>query len=86
MPLVAVSAVRNRDWTFAIALSRRVVFHSTALMASGIYLLFMAGAGYYVRYFGGELGAGAAGRAAVRRHCWDWRRWRSPGRCGRSCG
>ncbi len=56
IPLVAASAARNRDWTFAIALSRRVVFHSTALLASGIYLLFMAGAGYYVRYFGGSWG------------------------------
>ena len=56
LPLVAVSAARNRDWTFAIALSRRVVFHSTALLVSGIYLLFMAGAGYYVRYFGGNWG------------------------------
>jgi len=56
LPLIAVSAARNRDWTFAIALSRRVVFHSTALLVSGIYLLFMAGAGYYVRYFGGNWG------------------------------
>ena len=56
IPLVAVSAARNRDWTFAIALSRRVVFHSTALLVSGVYLLFVAGAGYYVRYFGGSWG------------------------------
>ena len=40
----------------AIALSRRVVFHSTALLVSGVYLLFMAAAGYYVRYFGGSWG------------------------------
>jgi putative PEP-CTERM system histidine kinase len=53
---VAVSAARNRDWTVALALSRRVVFHSTALLVSGVYLLFMAGAGYYVRYFGGSWG------------------------------
>lgn len=56
IPLVAVSAARNREWTFAIALSRRVVFHSTALLGSGVYLLFVAGAGYYVRYFGGSWG------------------------------
>src|SRR4029453_11678908 len=42
--------------TFAIALSRRVVFHSSALLVSGAYLLLMAGAGYYVRYFGGNWG------------------------------
>lgn len=56
IPLAALSAVRNRDWTFRIALSRRVVFHSTALVATGTYLLFMAGAGYYVRFFGGDWG------------------------------
>ncbi len=56
MPLVAVSTMRNRDWTLKIALSRRVVFHSAALMATGVYLLMMAGAGYYARFFGGEWG------------------------------
>ena len=55
-PLVLVSTMRNRSWTFGIALSRRLVFHSTALMVTGVYLLFMAAAGYYVRYFGGEWG------------------------------
>ena len=56
MPLVAVSTMRNRDWTIKIALSRRVIFHSAALMATGVYLLMMAGAGYYARFFGGEWG------------------------------
>ena len=53
---IAVTASRNGEWRLPISLSRRVVFHSTALLASGIYLLFMAAAGYYVRYFGGEWG------------------------------
>jgi putative PEP-CTERM system histidine kinase len=56
IPFLALSTTRNRDWTFGIALSRRVVFHSTALIVSGAYLLFMAAAGYYVRYFGGDWG------------------------------
>ena len=56
LPLVAISAIRNRNWALGIALSRRVAFHTTALMASGVYLLFMAAAGYYVRYFGGRWG------------------------------
>jgi putative PEP-CTERM system histidine kinase len=51
-----LSTARNREWTFNVALSRRIVFHSTALLASGVYLLFIAGAGYYVRYFGGNWG------------------------------
>ena len=55
-PLLVVSTMRNRRWTLAIALSRRVVFHSAALMVTGVYLLFMAAAGYYVRYFGGSWG------------------------------
>ncbi len=53
---IAVTASRNGEWRLPFTLSRRVVFHSTALLASGIYLLFMAAAGYYVRYFGGEWG------------------------------
>jgi len=56
IPLVAVSAARSRGWTFAIALSRRFVLQSTALAVSGLYLLFMAAAGYYIRYFGGSWG------------------------------
>jgi len=56
LPLVVISTMRTRNWTLRVALSRRVVFHSTALMATGAYLLFMAAAGYYVRYFGGTWG------------------------------
>ena len=55
-PLMAASTIRNRDWTLRITLSRRMVFHSTAVVATGVYLLFMAAAGYYVRYFGGTWG------------------------------
>jgi putative PEP-CTERM system histidine kinase len=55
-PLLVMSTMRTRNWTLRIALSRRFVFHSTALMATGGYLLFMAAAGYYVRYFGGTWG------------------------------
>ena len=56
IPLFVLSTIRNRNWTFKVALSRRFVFHSTALIASGAYLLFIAAAGYYVRYFGGNWG------------------------------
>ena len=55
-PLIAISTIRNRDWTSRITLSRGLVFHSTAVVAIGVYLLFMAAAGYYVRYFGGTWG------------------------------
>ncbi len=56
LPLVAVSASRNPEWTFRVSVSRHVVFHSTALAGSGLYLMIIAGAGYYMRYFGGEWG------------------------------
>jgi putative PEP-CTERM system histidine kinase len=56
IPFIALASVRNRQWSIDIALSREVVFHSTALLACGLYLLTVAGAGYYVRYFGGSWG------------------------------
>ncbi|MBL8481837.1 MAG: PEP-CTERM system histidine kinase PrsK [Rhodocyclaceae bacterium] len=56
IPFVAIAAARNRTWTFAISVSRRVVFHSTALLVVGIYLVAIAGAGYYLRFFGGGWG------------------------------
>jgi hypothetical protein len=56
VPLVAVATARNTHWSVDIAVSRGVVFHSTALVLCGAYLLVVAGAGYYVRYFGGTWG------------------------------
>jgi putative PEP-CTERM system histidine kinase len=56
IPFLVLATVRNREWTIDIALSRGVVFHSTAFFVSGIYLLAVAAAGYYVRYFGGSWG------------------------------
>ena len=56
IPLLGMAAQRNRDWTFDIALSRGVIAGSTAVLAAGVYLLAVAGSGYYVRYFGGTWG------------------------------
>lgn len=56
IPLIAVAAARSPTWTLKIAVSREVIFHSTALAISGLYLLLIAAAGYYVRYFGGSWG------------------------------
>ncbi len=53
-PLIGVSAARNPQWSFDLFVSRKVVFHSSALFAAGIYLFVMALAGYYIRYYGGE--------------------------------
>lgn len=55
-PLIAISAARNPEWAAPVGLSRSMVFHTATLLATGIYLLLMAGAGYYLRLFGGEWG------------------------------
>ncbi len=56
-PLLALAAIRNQDWDLDISVSRRVVFHSTALLASVAYITLAAVSGYYVRQVGGEWGA-----------------------------
>jgi putative PEP-CTERM system histidine kinase len=55
-PLLLLSTTRHRNWIAKIQLSRQVVFHSAALLMAGGYLLFIAGVGYYVRYFGSDWG------------------------------
>ena len=59
VPLIAVSAQRNPHWSVGIFVSRHVVFYTTTLMAAGIYLVIMAGIGYYIRLFGGDWGPAA---------------------------
>ena len=56
IPLLFVATKRNRDWTVDVAVSRQVMFSSTALLLSGLYMLAVAGAGYFVRFFGGGWG------------------------------
>lgn len=56
IPLLTLATERSKDWTSKIRLSQKAAFHSATLLFAGIYLLFMAGVGYYVRYFGGEWG------------------------------
>ena len=56
IPLIALSGARSPSWTLRMSVSREVVFHSTALAGAGLYLLVIAGAAYYVRYFGGDWG------------------------------
>ena len=56
VPLLGVSVSRDPLWSPEIFISRRVVFHTTTLLASGIYLVVMGIAGYYVRDFGGNWG------------------------------
>ena len=56
LPLVALSAIRSHDWKRRLVMSQRAALQSATLVIVGIYLLFMASAGYYVRIFGGEWG------------------------------
>jgi len=56
VPLVAVATARNTGWTIDMHMSREAVFHSTALLVSGLFLIVVAVGGYFVRYFGGSWG------------------------------
>ena len=56
IPFLAMATVRNTGWTVELHMSRGVVFHTTALLVSGTFLLVVAAAGYFVRYFGGGWG------------------------------
>lgn len=56
LPLIALSAIRSNGWKRKLVMSKQVAMQSATLVLVGIYLLFMASAGYYVRFFGGEWG------------------------------
>lgn len=57
LPLLLLASMRRANWLTKIQLSRKAAFHSATLVIAGIYLLFVSGVGYYVRYFGGEWGS-----------------------------
>lgn len=56
VPLILLATMRHRNWIAKIHVSRAIVFHSATLVLTGLYLIFIAGAGYYIKYFGGEWG------------------------------
>lgn len=56
VPLIAVSVRRSASVHQPITVSRQLMFHSAVLVGSGLYLLIMAAAGYYIRLFGGTWG------------------------------
>ncbi len=57
VPLLWISLRRRANTDMQLAISHRMAFHSAALMGSGLYLMLMALAGYYIRFAGGEWGA-----------------------------
>lgn len=56
VPLLAISLLRSASWPTQLAVSRRVAFHSAALLGSAVYLLAMSMAAYYLRFVGGSWG------------------------------
>lgn len=56
VPLLALSHARSKGWVSRIRVSQKIVFHSASLVLAGLYLLFFAGVGYYVRAYGGDWG------------------------------
>lgn len=56
VPLIAVAVARSASWPSGMLLSRQAMFHSAALLGSAAYLMAMGGAGYYLRYVGGNWG------------------------------
>ena len=56
VPLIGVAAARNPEWSLDVYVSRSMVFHTTTLLGTGLYLLAMARGGYYLRLYGGSWG------------------------------
>ena len=56
VPFLVVASRRGTNWIDKLHVSRAAAFYSATLVLAGMYLLFMAGVGYYVRFFGGDWG------------------------------
>ena len=56
MFFVAIASRRNAAWTLDLFVSRGMVFQSTAILVAGLYLIIVAGAAYWVNFFGGSWG------------------------------
>lgn len=59
VPLVALAARRNPQWSLNVFVSRHVVFYTTSFLVIGAYLLLMAAGGYAIRLYGGTWGRAA---------------------------
>jgi putative PEP-CTERM system histidine kinase len=56
VPVLGVAVARDPRLSLDIFVSRRMVFHTTALLGTGLYLLAMGIGAYYIRSFDGEWG------------------------------
>lgn len=55
-PLLGIAISRTLQNKTEVVLSRHAAFHTITLLAAGVYLIFMALVGYFVRYLGGTWG------------------------------
>jgi putative PEP-CTERM system histidine kinase len=56
VPLIWISARRRPKENWPVVISHRMAFHTLVLLGTGIYLMLMAAAGYYIRIVGGDWG------------------------------
>jgi putative PEP-CTERM system histidine kinase len=56
VPLLLLASRRGAKWLTRVQVSKSAAFYSASLLLIGVYLLFIAAAGYYLRYFGGSWG------------------------------
>jgi putative PEP-CTERM system histidine kinase len=56
VPLIALAARGNPQWSLRVFVSRHVVFYTTSFLTIGVYLLVMAAGGYLIRFYGGSWG------------------------------
>jgi putative PEP-CTERM system histidine kinase len=56
VPLIAIAARRNPQWSLDVFVSRQAVLFTTSILAVGVYLLLMAFGGYYLQIVGGRWG------------------------------
>ena len=55
-PFLLMASRRDAKWLARVQVSKTAAFYSASLLLIGAYLLFVASAGYYVRFFGGSWG------------------------------
>ncbi len=55
-PLLAISCYRLQSESIKITISRKIAFHTTVLVGTGLYLILMSLAGVYIRDYGGNWG------------------------------
>ncbi len=57
VPLLIISIQRLHTESVPIAISKKLIFHTTVLIGAGLYLLLMSLMGVYIRDYGGNWGA-----------------------------